>query len=329
MNAAEFQVRLFERIKAKLPQEIKFTEEIKSALGVSLNSAYRKIRGETQLPMEEIIFLADRYQISLDECMANESSDTLLFRRRNTVSNLDEFKAYIIHTQGQLAALRNMPEANLFYSARDLPLFFYFRYPALAAFKILVWMKDTDPSLSSHNRLSLDMVPADIIDEAKQLNKLYFELPTTEFWTTRTIANMLEQIRYYASGLLSEEDIARIFEDLEKVIDEREKRAAGQFDEGVNVRSDLYWCNFLMIANGALASVKDLRIGFVAFSGINFIQTFDPGFCRQMDEAFRAHLRQGIIISGSAEKERAQFFNILRKNMEKTRQLCKQFAEDI
>lgn len=53
MNFSELQQQIFQQIKTKLPPEAPLVETIAEVLEVSTDSAYRRIRGEKTMSLEE------------------------------------------------------------------------------------------------------------------------------------------------------------------------------------------------------------------------------------------------------------------------------------
>jgi transcriptional regulator with XRE-family HTH domain len=62
----DIQKALFDRIRELLPSSTSFVHEIADLLGISYDSAYRRIRGEKTLSMEELYKISNKYRISLD-----------------------------------------------------------------------------------------------------------------------------------------------------------------------------------------------------------------------------------------------------------------------
>src|SRR5690242_12885822 len=65
----KIQEYLFRQIKERLPATASIADVIAETLYVSIDSAYRRIRGETPLVLEEAKLLCDRFNISLDETL--------------------------------------------------------------------------------------------------------------------------------------------------------------------------------------------------------------------------------------------------------------------
>src|SRR5438270_5060415 len=78
MNSSELQIRIFQYIKGVLPSNVSMVDEVASVLQQSTDSAYRRIRAEKPLSLEELSILCTHFQISLDQLLSLKS-DAFLF----------------------------------------------------------------------------------------------------------------------------------------------------------------------------------------------------------------------------------------------------------
>src|ERR1700746_1734631 len=69
MDVAKLQQELFQVIKANIPANISVTEEIAKVLNVSVDSVYRRMRGEKTISLDELLTLCTHYKISLDSTL--------------------------------------------------------------------------------------------------------------------------------------------------------------------------------------------------------------------------------------------------------------------
>jgi len=69
MDASELQQELFRVIKKNIPATASATDEIARVLDVSVDSVYRRMRGEKTISLEELYKLSSHYKISLDQLM--------------------------------------------------------------------------------------------------------------------------------------------------------------------------------------------------------------------------------------------------------------------
>ena len=67
MNQPNTQVLLFQHLKSILPSHLSMADEVADLLEISPDSAYRRIRGEKPITLEELEKVCVHYNISLDQ----------------------------------------------------------------------------------------------------------------------------------------------------------------------------------------------------------------------------------------------------------------------
>jgi hypothetical protein len=68
------QIRLFQHIKSQLPPHVSFVDAIAELLEISIDSAYRRIRGEKPVAFDELQQLCSAYKLSLDPFLMQDSN---------------------------------------------------------------------------------------------------------------------------------------------------------------------------------------------------------------------------------------------------------------
>ena len=113
---------LFQRIKEKLPPTASLADVIAEKLFISNDSAYRRIRGETPLVLEEAKVLCEAFQLSLDELLkARQDSVSFSFAQVNSGDN--SFKDYLLGILNNFKFITAAPEKEIFYLSKDIPVF--------------------------------------------------------------------------------------------------------------------------------------------------------------------------------------------------------------
>src|SRR5213075_2144986 len=97
MNAAELQQELFQVIKSNIPDHLSTTEEIAKVLDVSVDSVYRRMRGEKTISLDELHLLCSHYKISLDQLMRIQTG-SFIFSGKIINSNTFRFDEYVTNT---------------------------------------------------------------------------------------------------------------------------------------------------------------------------------------------------------------------------------------
>ena len=91
MDASELQQELFQVIKKNIPANVSATDEIARVLDVSVDSVYRRMRGEKTISLEELYKLSSHYKISLDQLM---DLQTGAFQFRGNFLNNKTFRSH-------------------------------------------------------------------------------------------------------------------------------------------------------------------------------------------------------------------------------------------
>jgi hypothetical protein len=89
----QVQLEFLKQVKDKLPASMSFADEIAELLSVSMDSAYRRIRGETALTLEEAKILSLKYDISLDQ-LVRQSANSITFNYSSIHADSYSFEQY-------------------------------------------------------------------------------------------------------------------------------------------------------------------------------------------------------------------------------------------
>jgi transcriptional regulator with XRE-family HTH domain len=207
------QIRILQSIKENLPPNISLVDELADLLNISKDSAYRRLRGEKNLDIQEIQILANHYNLSLDSIL-NTSNNALTFNTLIINSNGFTFSDWLNHILSLLGMVSQMGGV-LSYFARDLPIFHHFLFPELAAFKVFFWYKTylNDEEIDQMN-LDFDNLPdkvAELIPVTERIREAYAKTSSDEIWTRETINILLNQILYYyETGIFKTASQARL-----------------------------------------------------------------------------------------------------------------------
>jgi hypothetical protein len=72
--------------------------------------------------------------------------------------------------------------------------------------------------------------------------------------------------------------------------------------------------------NSILAVLDGAKVGFLTHTGFNFMVTRNIDFCENMYNYYQNLIRKSTMISSVSERERSQFFNVLRKRIANRKQ---------
>jgi hypothetical protein len=215
-------------------------------------------------------------------------------------------------------------QREIIYAAKDIPVFYFFEFPEIAAFKIYFWHKALIPKSGYENtKLSLD-APEGMFETGRQLLSRYIKIPTIEIWSEETISSILRQIEYcFVSGFFSNtNDVFRLCDVLESWLDHVQSQAEHGFQymcgaaaEGIENSYRLYHNEVLVTDNTILVNMDGQKISYNTYNVINQLITTNAMFCDQIEQSLRNLMQKSTMISGTSAKERHRFFNILHEKV--------------
>ncbi len=321
MENGNVQVAFFQHLKSQLPTHVSLVEEIADLLNISTDSAYRRLRGEKPISFEELQKLCMKYKISLDQ-LFHLQSDTLIFSGRNVGQPDFKFHQYLNGVVSNLQYMNTFEKKEIFHLNKDVPIFHFFYFPRLAAFKLYFWRRSIaqDEELLSH-KFSFDLIDEELLKVGEKMADAYAQLPCTEIWNIENISASLMQINYYKDSNLfqSTSDIHDVYQDLEKCIDHIEYQAELGYktspDGKVHYRHipyRIYVNEFILGDNTIQVKLNDTLVTYLTHSVFNYLNTRDQQFNESISKHFHNIIRKSTLISDSGEKDRRRFFTAIR-----------------
>ncbi len=327
MVSDHIQIKFLNQIKEKLPKNLSFAETLSEDLNISTDSAYRRIRGETNLSIEELKTLCVKYKISLDSFLA-VSNNTVLFNYRAIEPENFDFNKYLQSVIENLKQIRSFEVKELIYAAKDIPLFYLLMFKKLATFKIFFWAKNLLKFRELEDKPFLpDYVAEETLQLANQVWQNYIKIPSSEIWSTECINVTLKQIEFfYDSGQFkSKKDALELCEDVYALIDHLQRQASKgyKFDFGENPVIEepenpfnLYLNEVTIADNSVIFKMGDIKVVNLAHNVMNILTTTDPKFCDYTYNTVKNIINNSILISVASEKERTKFCHMMRRKVE-------------
>ena len=194
-------------------------------LNISEDAAYRRIRNPESLRAVELVILAKEFNIDLNT-LINLGNNWFQgeFKQINQQFTLDHLFADI---NDMLQKCVERPNSFISYGAKEIPLFYYFWFPALAAFKNFVWQRDflNHPELKNQS-FQTSLCP--INPKFQSIASQYLQLPSEEIWSYETLFSTLYQIKYYQeSGLFkNNHEFQAVMDDYDMLIEHIHEQAS-------------------------------------------------------------------------------------------------------
>lgn len=312
------QVLFIERIKQSLPANISLVDDIADLLGVSNDSVYRRMRGETALTIEEIALLCKNYRISFDSFIQEQDASYVNFRYNPMEQGNNDFKSYFSGMLSDINKVAQFENKRIIFAAEDVPVFQHFAFPELTSFKMFYWNKSIICADGFENKkFTLDAIDEELIEIAQSIFDKYATIPSVEIWSDDTANSTLKQIEFYwESGVFDSKETALLICDLfGKVISRIKSQAElcaktgrdGEISSSEN--SYLLYQSDVMIGNNCiLVEAGSIKSTYLSYHTFNTIQTTNQKFCEETDEWLQNLMKKSNLISGVAEKNRYRYF---------------------
>jgi hypothetical protein len=291
-NQADIQMQLLQKIRDQLPDHVSLVEDIAELLEISNDSAYRRIRGEKQLSLQEVKKLCQHYRFSIDDLAGNSSIKTVTFR----INILNELNFFQI-----------------------------IQVPEVCAFKLFFWQKSNLDFANFKNiSFSLELLDKEIYEISHKIIDQYVKIKTIELTTEECLNSYLKQILYYteAGYFETRNDALIICEKLLELVNHKQKQAElgfkfpfGKHPVGEEGNFHLYHNDIILADNTVLIKAGNVQTSFITSNAINIMQTHNKEFYQYNYGWGRNLMAKFVLISGTAEKERSRFFRKLKEQI--------------
>jgi hypothetical protein len=329
MITTDLQQHLFQLIKASLPAHISMADELTELLNLSHDSVYRRIRGEKPLALNELKHICEHYHISLDQVLQLQN-DTVVFQAPEINHKIIPFWEMLKGMLQQLKYFNSFEKRQMLYLCKDLPLWHFYLFPEIGAFKTFFWVK-TIQNLPDygHKLFSLSEFPfADSFTIGQQIIKEYNQIPCVELWNLESINSTISQIKFYkdAGIFKNDSDIEIVIDSFDRTLDHLQHQAEEGVkfmpgDTDVSYRSpvQLYVNEVVIGSNTILVQLNERKLSFIPYNIFSYMLTRDVRFNESSFNVFNTLVSRSTLISGTGEKERNKFFRILRDRVKELR----------
>jgi len=327
-QVSNLQRLLFQQIKDKTPDNLSFVHEIAELLEISYDSAYRRIRGEKELSLEELVRLGANFDISIDSLLDLQVNN-VVFRHYSLDSSRFRIKEWLSIIEKDIWHIHQAKDKEIIYAAKDPPIFHYFHFPELAAFKFFFWEKTLfDFPEHEDRRFRMDNTDPEIVEIGEKILRSSINIPTIEIWNEDTFNIMFRQIEYYwVSGYFErKDDLLNLIDKLEKWVKHIQKQADHGFKflidhpaEGVENSFMMYENEVVLNDNTIFVRLDNICSVYLTYNVLSLLISNEPGLCRNVEHYMHGLIRKSNLISLSGSKARNLFFNKMLRTIQQSK----------
>lgn len=319
MGEAELQQQLFNHLKSVFPTHLSLVDELCDLLDLSADSVYRRIRGEKPLSLSELKTICEKYRLSLDQ-MLQLGTETVLFEAPGLNMPHGTITQYMQAAARQVNFFSSFMKKEIFCLCKDVPLWYYFLFPELAAFKCFFWARTIrNEEQLLDKKFSLEEYRYDeCFALGQQILAEYNQMLTVEIWNSESVNSTLNQILYYRdAGLFKRTaDFDVVLESFVKTIDHLQVQAEkgvkflpGASQLAHKAPHQFYVNELILGTNTLIWKLDNKTFTLLVFNVLSYLITSDPRFAQKTQDSFHTLLARSALISGTGERERNRFFN--------------------
>ncbi len=319
------QQQLFSVLKEKLPSHLSLVDELGELLGLSADSVYRRIRGEKPIDLIELKKICGHYHLSLDQLLQLQT-ESVLFEAPGMTKTQGDFVEYMKGMLQQFRYFNSFKSKEIFYLCKDAPIWYFYLFPELAAFKTFFWSKtiNNQPQLANKTFSFAEFPYHDCYAIGQQVLEEHNTINSVELWNLESIHSTINQIAYYrdAGNFRSVAEMDAVIASFHQWIDHLQLQAEKgvKFMPGAtevsHKASIQFYVNELILGNNTMViKLDDHSLSMVTYSVFYYLFTKDPRFSAKAMSSFDTLLSRAALISRTGEKERNRFFNTLREKV--------------
>ncbi len=323
------QVSLFHKLKHKFdyvhPGQ-RFNAHLADYFSVNEETVRRWTKGEAAVDLDIIEQLCKMQSTTL-----HEINDITIYGKLNVDFNfLDNetftFETYLCNLSKTLEAGMKLPKLTMHYSAKDLPIFYYFHYKELAAFKIFVWRKTVicEPEYKKKSFTADMFDDTRIMEHGSKALDSFNKIHTVEVWNDETINSIVKQIIYFVEiedvsiemGITLLKQLKSLIENIEEMAEYGQK-----FDvETPEVKTgsfELYYNEIVLCDNSVVLDMGDAIKTFIPFQTLNLMHVNDYDFGKKSLEKVNLLQKRFDKLSQTNEGQRRKIFAKMKAGLNK------------
>ncbi|OXB05823.1 helix-turn-helix domain-containing protein [Flavobacterium pectinovorum] len=289
-------------IRNKIPKSTSLIDEIATVLEISYDASHRRISGKSKFSLDETIKLANHFNISMDNLYAKK--ENIIVEKTIEIETLKDMLQYFKRSAEQIEILTKDSNTVLFYSAKDIPLFYFMDGTILSKFKAFVWLNllNTNPKKVSFENF---VIEESFTEYMQKLKTVYENVRVNEIWNDTTINSSLQQILYfYEAGLLSLKNANALCKDLKRIINLIQEKC-----NEPNTNFAIYYNELILLNNNMLIETDQKLTMFVPYTLLGYFITDNEDGCKNVHQFFKQQITNSKPLGQSGIKEQNLFFN--------------------
>lgn len=308
------QIAFFERLKDAVPSNFNLAQELADILETSVDSIYRRMRGQSALTYSELLLIQRKLNLRQSLLFPVDTIEEVNFVYARPAYGYDSF-LFLQEISNQMELVHRRSNLNILLASDDLPFFLHFLSPALLQFKLMVFSGDEihDPENPGEQN-------PELIAICTQILKRWLAANSKEVWGSSPLDSTLKQILYsHENHLITDAYAVSLLEELRSIVEivrtwcSTGKKQVHDWEAG---EFQLYHSELNTGEMNLLLGFGSELTTYKSNYGYGYLKTEHPQYCFETQEWINDLASKGMLISLSAEKYRNQYINLLLKSID-------------
>ena len=307
---------LLQVLNKKIPEQTNLVETLIDILSMEKGAIYRRLRGEVPFTFFEVVNIAEKLDISLNNFIYTDSVQVDRFELTIVdyvnMNELDykQWDDYI----SLIGSVKNIPQSELAESSNVLPMTIYAKFDSLSKYYLFKYYYLLN---ESEDRVSFsDMV---VPDRLQRIYRTYFAASknfarTIYIWDNLIFRYLVNDIRFFSDiKLISAEDIQELQNDLLALLDDIEEITLNGCFKETGKPVSFYISDINFDADYSCVQINDFYMSHVRTFILNSVASTDQSSFRKIKKWIYSLKKSSTLITKSGSAFRVDFFEKQRK----------------
>ena len=320
MESRERQLQFLAAVESHFKTKNEMIDFLKERLSLGKSAIYKKLRGDTMLNLDELMILSESFNISLDEYFGNQ--EAFVPFSFPAIQSKDQRQKFFHELLTDLESLSAKKNSKVYYTTRELPIFYYFIDKNLTLFKMYFFsLSAWDPKNTPPFSLDTAHFFREEIETCEKMLHEYQQIPSTEIWNTYILDNTFQQIQYVLeSGLFKDpgealtlyEAMGDLLAALKKMVKQKRK---SDYSGKQGAEFNLYNNDIVHVNNTVIAISDQIKEVYTTFDNPNYLKCSHREFCDYAIDWFERLKNKSRPVSEGSERDQLGFFHVLEKRL--------------
>lgn len=300
---------LLSEIRKKLNVGVSIIDEVAQILNISYDAAHRRVSSKSKFSIEETVELCNYFSISMDTLFFDKKK--IVVEKTIEITSQKDMLAYFSKSAENIALLTSHKDTIMYYSAKDIPLFYFMEGTIMSKFKAFVWLNLLSTTTQKTNFEEF-IISESFMDVMLKLKKVYEEVTIKEVWNDTTINSSLQQVLYfYQAGLLSYNSANALLNELKNILEIIKQKC-----NNPDSKFSLYYNELILLNNNVLFETNTKLTLFVPYTLLGYFITKDQESCENVALFFKQQIKNSIPLNSTGIREQNQFFNKMNRKID-------------